>query len=408
MNDFLTAKEAAEMLGISVATLYAYVSRGMLQSEPTEGKSRARRYRRAEVAALLARQELRRNPTKAAETALSFGTPVLTSSLTLIDNGRLFYRGHDVVELSQKRPFAEVAALLWLGEWAATSLFAYEPTAAVWTQLAPIIPLLTKLPPLARFQAVLPLVEAMDLAAYGTTPLAVAQTGVRLLKLMVGLVGENRPPSPQNKPIPAQLAQIWAVEAAAGLLNMALVLCADHELNVSSFTARCVASSGSNPYAVVVAGLAALQGGKHGGSTERVAALLREVALPERATETVLGRLRRGEGLPGFGHPLYPEGDPRGRVLLTAVAAAFPQAPAVALAQALTEAVRQTMGKEPTIDLGLVLLAEVLGLPPSAPLTLFAIGRTVGWLGHAIEQYQLDQLIRPRASYVGVLPIEND
>lgn len=400
MNDYLTAREAAEMLGISVATLYAYVSRGMLQSEATEGKSRARRYRRGEVAALLARQELRRNPTKAVETALSFGTPVLASSLTLIDNGRLFYRGHDVVALAQKRPFAEVAALLWLGDWATTSLFSYEPPEAVWAQVAQLTPVLAGLPPLGRFQMVLPLAAAADLAAYDTTPLAVAQTGVRILRLLVGLVGA----ADKNQPIPAQLGQIWRVENAVELLNMALVLCADHELNVSSFTARCVASAGSDPYAVVGAGLAALQGGKHGGHTERVAALLREVAMPERAAEVVRGRLRRGESLSGFGHPLYPEGDPRGKLLLTAVAAAFPHSPAVSLAQALIAAVQQAVGKAPTLDVGLVVLAETLGLPPTAPLTLFAIGRTAGWLGHAIEQYQLDQLIRPRASYVGVMP----
>ncbi|MCA9995291.1 MAG: citrate synthase family protein [Anaerolineales bacterium] len=403
MDDYLTAKEAAEMLGISVATLYAYVSRGMLQSEPTEGKSRARRYRRGEVVALLARQELRRNPTRAAETALSFGTPVLASALTLIDNGRLFYRGYDVVALAQKRPFAEVAALLWLGDWATTSLFAHEPPPAVRVQMAQLVPVLAELPPLTRFQMMLPLAAAADLAAYATAPLAVAQTGVRILRLMVGLVGE----ADNNQPIPAQLGQIWGVEQAAYLLNMALVLCADHELNVSSFTARCVASAGSDPYAVVGAGLAALQGGKHGGHTERVAALLREVAVPERAAETVRGRLRRGESLPGFGHPLYAEGDPRGKVLLTAVAAAFPHSPAIALAQALMAAVRQAVGQEPNIDVGLVVLAEALGLPPTAPLTLFAIGRTAGWLGHAIEQYQLDQLIRPRASYVGPLPVGN-
>lgn len=390
------------MLGISVATLYAYVSRGMLQSEPTEGKSRARRYRRGEVAALLARQELRRNPTKAAETALSFGTPVLASSLTLIDNGRLFYRGHDVVELAQKRPFAEVAALLWLGDWAATSLFTQRLPAAVWTQVEKLAPVLAGLPPLARFQMVLPLAAAADLAAYATTPLAVAQTGARILHLMVGLVGQAEP----NLPVAAQLSHIWGTANGEQLLNMALVLCADHELNVSSFTARCVASAGSDPYAVVGAGLAALQGGKHGGHTERVAALLRECGAPERAMDVVRGRLRRGEGLSGFGHPLYPEGDPRGRLLLTAVATAFPHAPAVALAQALAEAVRQALGMEPTLDVGLVVLAETLGLPSTAPLTLFAIGRTAGWLGHAIEQYQLDQLIRPRASYVGPMPLE--
>src|SRR5690606_13971117 len=105
----------------------------------------------------------------------------------------------------------------------------------------------------------------------------------------------------------------WRLQlpAADRLLTAALVLCADHELNVSSFTARCVASAGSTPYQVVQAGLAALQGTKHGGHTARAGALLDEIGEPENARNALGARLRRGESIPGFGHVLYPDGDPR-------------------------------------------------------------------------------------------------
>ena len=104
------------------------------------------------------------------------------------------------------------------------------------------------------------------------------------------------------------LQRAWVPEDPRGatLLNRALVLCADHELNVSSFTARCVASAGATPYAVVVAGLAALGGVKHGGNTERVEAFLAESEAAGGAREAIASRLRRGEAVPGFGHPLYP------------------------------------------------------------------------------------------------------
>jgi citrate synthase len=114
--------------------------------------------------------------------------------------------------------------------------------------------------------------------------------------------------------------------------------------------------------------------------------------------------LRRGEHLPGFGQPLYPEGDPRGAELLRLAHEVRPEHPAVGLADAVVEAVQGLIGERPTIDFGLVTLSQTLGFPEGAPLALFSIGRTVGWLAHVMEQYQEDQLIRPRARYVGVEP----
>lgn len=400
MNDYLTAQEAADMLGVNVATLYAYVSRGRIQSEPTEGKTRARRYRREDVLTLLGRKEIRRNPSKAAEQALSFGTPVLASSLTLIDNGRLFYRGHDVMELARNRPFEEIATLLWTGEFATTSLFASDPTDAIWRQIDALEPRVQTFPTMARLQSLLPLIAALDLAAYDLT--AVPQTGVRILRLLTRIVTGKRP----FGSIASSLQQAWCPKQpeTTALINMALILCADHELNVSSFTGRCVASAGSNPYAVVTAGLSALQGPKHGGHTARTAALLREVGQPEQAQQTVVERLQRGEHLSGFGHKLYPDGDPRGTLLLETLAQRFGGETAVLLAQALAKAVKKTINQDPTIDLALVVLAQTLKLPQDAPIVLFALGRTVGWLAHAIEQYRLPTLIRPRAKYLGKQP----
>jgi citrate synthase len=122
--------------------------------------------------------------------------------------------------------------------------------------------------------------------------------------------------------------------------------------------------------------------------------------------QTLAGYLKRGEGIPGFGHPLYPQGDPRGRLLLELTRAAYPESPPVALAQAVVAEAFALIGQYPTIDLGLVTLAQVLGLPAGGAITLFALGRTIGWIGQAIEQYQLDRIIRPRAHYIGKQPVE--
>lgn len=398
---YLTAKEAAAALGVSLPTLYAYVSRGLIRSEATEGKSRTRRYRQEDVRALLARKALRQNPARATEEALHGGGPVLESAITLIDNGRLYYRGRDVLALPANHTFADVAGLIWQGELTQGAQFETD-IAPLWAGIEPFWPQLAQQTPVERCQAVLPLAQPQDLAAYDLRPAAVIQTGGRILHLMAAAVSGG----PAPDPIPQALQQTWRPEETAviPLLAQALIFCADHELNASAFAARVVASARATPYAVVIAGLAALQGSLHGGATERVDAFLREVGTPAQAPAVIASRLRRGETIPGFSHPLYPQGDPRGRELLAATAAVYPEAPAVRLVQQVRAEVETAVGLLPTIDLALVALAWAAGLPPGAPLALFAIGRTVGWIGHALEQYGRDQLIRPRARYTGALP----
>src|SRR6185503_9092900 len=111
----MTAKEAGAALGVSLATLYAYVSRGLVRSEAVAGSRRTRRYRREDVLRLKARQDQRRNPAAAAQQTLHWGLPVLESGLSLITDGELYYRGQNVVTLAQDCTFEQVAELLWLG-----------------------------------------------------------------------------------------------------------------------------------------------------------------------------------------------------------------------------------------------------------------------------------------------------
>jgi citrate synthase len=205
------------------------------------------------------------------------------------------------------------------------------------------------------------------------------------------------------------LARGWGVRAGGDdVIRAALILCADHELNVSAFTARCVASAGSNPYAVVTAGLAALEGTKHGGSTARVettlAALRRERSLRAALAE----RLRQGQRIDGFGHPLYRRGDPRAAALLATLERRYPKSPELRYARDFARAAMAVTSERPNIDFALGAASRVLGLPTGSGLTLFAIGRTIGWIGHAIEQYAVDQIIRPRAKYVGVVASATD
>lgn len=151
---------------------------------------------------------------------------------------------------------------------------------------------------------------------------------------------------------------------------------------------------------MVIAGLAALEGAKHGGTTARIAALWDSLHGSRDLTGAFAERLQRGEPMDGFGHPLYKHGDPRARVLLEML----PRSRTTTFARELAAAAHAVLGEAPNVDFALVAVARALGLPSGAALTLFAIGRTIGWIGHAIEQYEKNALIRPRAKYVGELP----
>lgn len=401
MERWYTAQEAAAELGVTLATLYAYASRGLLHSEAVPGEPRSRRYPREDVLRLKERKELRREPERAVPKALHWGsTPVLESAITLIEGGRLYYRGRDVVDLARSRSVEEVAALIWTGN--------PEDAAELFASKTPELPLKkidqkTDLPPIERCQAILPLAGAGDPASWDLRPRSVAATGARILRLLARVASGG----PASGGIATILQKGWVPghPEAAGPITAALILSADHELNISAFTARCVASAAAAPYDVVTAALAALKGARHGGHTRRMEAIFREAGTAENARQTLADRLRRGEEIPGTGHALYPDGDPRGKALLDLAVEVAPGSPAVALAQALAKAVRELLGEHPNLDFGLVALARALELPPDTPLALFALGRTIGWIGHAIEEYGLERLIRPRAAYVGEAPL---
>src|SRR5215212_2225624 len=398
---YLSAGRAAEELGVSLATLYAYVSRGMVRSEAVEGKRRNRRYRAEDVRRLKERKRRRRDPEAVVEGALHWGTPVLESGITLIEGGGLYYRGREVVALAEEKSLEEVAALIWTGDEAmAPALFPPVPS---WPsrRIRTIVESVAGLSPVEVFQVLLPVAASEDPAAYDLRPGAVARTGARIMRLMTDVAtGESA------QGIAETLQRGWSPDdpGAVDVLDSALVFCVVHELPVSTFAARCVASSQATPYAVVLAGLAALGGVKHGGEIELVEAFLREVEAAGDARAVISGRLRRGERIPGFGHSLYPEGDPRGAGLLRLVAETCPESPAVQLSEAVAGEVLRLMGGLPTVDFALATIGRALALPAGGAVALFGLGRTVGWIGHAIEQYESDSLIRPRARYVGEQP----
>jgi citrate synthase len=425
-STYLSARETAERLGIKRDTLYAYVSRGLLRSVAVPG-SRERGYRTEDVEKLRAG----RGVSRAARGEPL--VPVIDSAICLIEDGRLYYRGHDAIRLAESATLEDIAGLLW-GTEEASALKSPHPAAAIATAplsrgagegkrgVAPRTLFRTageggrgrrprtgegrlSLGLIERCQVRLAELAAADLAALDLTPAGIIRTGRTILHELVACIGET----PARRPVHERLAALWRLDdGGADLIRRCLILLADHELNASTFVARCVASTGATPYAVVSGALAALSGRRHGGASARAEALLHEIAQShaQRGGDplaVMAARLARNEYLPGLGQPLYPEGDPRAIALLNAAIAAVPAARQ--RIEAAVAAARQLVPQPPNVDFALGVVTTSLGLPQGSALAIFVVGRTVGWIAHAIEQYQSGVLIRPRARYTGPRPL---
>jgi citrate synthase len=398
-RELLSAREAAGRLGIKTDTLYAYVSRGLLRSVAVP-ESRERRYRPEDVERLRAGRDSGRG------TRSEPLTPVIDSSICLIESGRFYYRGQDAARLAETATLEDIAGLLWDAEGphpAAPRTLSctvgegapgHRPRGGEGTVRYGLI---------ERCQIRLAALATADLAALDLTRAGIVRTGWAILADMVACVGAAGRGSGAAH---SRLAAAWRMdETGADLLRRCLVLLADHELNASTFVARCVASTAATPYAVVSAALSALSGRRHGGASARAEALLHEISREGDPMRVMAARLARDERLPGLGHPLYPEGDPRARALLAAAAALPAQRSWIGDAAA---AAHRLTGQPPNIDFALATATTALGLPAGAALGLFIVGRTVGWIAHAIEQYETDVLIRPRARYTGPRPVIGD
>jgi citrate synthase len=379
MPEWLTATEAALRLGVRQQTLYAYVSRGRIEAKTDLRDPRKSLYRAQDVVRLQTRKQRGRKAAHVAEDAIAWGEPVLASAITTIVDGRLYYRGRDATVLARTETLESVARLLRGGDGA--SLKVRAPSEALTSPSAR-----------ARAFAVLAQRAGSDPPARGRAPLALAAEAAGLLDAFADAVAGDA--APVEGPIHVRLAKAWGCDRRGGeLIRIALVLLADHELNASTFAARVAASTGASLAAAALAGLSALSGPLHGGIAPRVEAFIAEAGRVG-AEPAVRARLAQGLRIPGFGHPLYPGGDPRARALL----AAFTPPPAFEAVRAAGESLT---GEAANVDYALTALVEALRLPGEAAFLLFAIGRCAGWLAHALEQLQTGQLIRPRARYVG-------
>ena len=203
--------------------------------------------------------------------------------------------------------------------------------------------------------------------------------------------------SPQTNPTVSSMNDIYFIDATTGY-SVGMGGTGIKTVDGSTWTTMPM-GTGADLYACIGAALATLSGPRHGGAADRIEALIDEVARPERAQRVVHERARRGDAIEGFGHPLYPKGDPRGAALLALAEEIAPDDLSVRISRELVEAMHGSGGTL-SVDLGLVALCEALGLARGSAAGLFAVARCAGWVAHCLEQYEAGFLLRPRARYL--------
>jgi citrate synthase len=432
MTDWIGAADAAQRLGIRQASLYSYVSRGMLtRRKASDGRTSL--FHAGEVEGMARRGRPRRGP---AATEL-----VIETELTEITGDQLRYRGMDATVLAAECCFEDVAGLLWTGSlaeqvpgppWQATAVAIAAGTGA---QAA----LPTGTLPLERLQVIVPAMAATDPLRLHLDPSAVIAAARCLISGMVDCLpaAASGPAAPASaghgadeggsRPVPAggtpgggtpaagtpaagTIAERLALRLCPGrlapgltaALRAALVLLADHELAASTLAARVAASVRADPYAVVATGLGAVGGSLHGGASLGAEVMLASADSTADAPRVVGELLRRGERIPGFGHFVYKTGDPRAVLLLKLLRAAAPDSQRLAVAEAVVAEGRRRALPQPNIEFALAALAAVAGMIPGAGEAIFAVARAAGWLAHALEEYARNMPIRPRGVYTGL------
>lgn len=404
----LTAEQTAERLGVKLETLYAYVARGRLTRERSaDGSS----FDPLEVERFAASRRRR----SAAGRGHSDGRPlmVIDTRFALIEEGELRYRDRPVDELAGE-PFETVARWALTGDWDADARFTPGAGLAAARAASGELPASAgdrdrQLVAVSAFAAADPLRASLD-------PALVATAAERLVAGMVAVLPARAPggagigDTGTDDPDPRLAARLFRAlspeaptSADVALVNAALVLLLDHDIPVSTLAARAAASARATPYGVVVAGLGALDSPLHGNASRAAHRLLRRIVDGEDPARAVADAVVGSPGpVPGFGQPLYPDGDPRARILLGMLAADHRHADVTRAVDAVSAILLDRTGAHPNVDLALGALTLATGMRDDAGEVVFATARTVGWIVHALDEYAQPPLrLRPVGRYVG-------
>ncbi len=341
------------------------------------------------------------------------------SSICFIDGqeGRLLYRGYDIVDLAAKSNFEETAFLLWNGHLpTANELHAFSSDLASKRAVPKdVLSIITSLPRNC---------DAMDALRVGVGALGIyddpmytqqekALSIAAKMGTMVAAIHmhkHDQDPIPPRDDLGYSANFLYMVtgeepsEADSKLMDVLLILHADHELNASTFAARVIASTLSDVYSAVTGAVGALKGPLHGGANEKVIEMTIEIGTPENAESYVDALLAKRQKITGFGHRVYKTMDPRARILKD-MAQKFvrneKERKVLQILEKTEEMMKTWKNLYPNVDLYSGLALNHVGIPSYLFTPVFAVGRAPGWLAHVLEQYSDNRLIRPRADYVG-------
>jgi citrate synthase len=429
----LTAAEAAAQLGVKLGTLYAYVSRGWLKSYRRK-VGRQALYRRADIDALRGvtapERGIRARSLPDAALWVTVAQPradeapagviVAESAVSSIAGGKLAYRGYPIDELFEHASFEEVCLLLWNGERPPAGAVDHLRAGIAAARIPqPVVAALAAVgdgaPPLLRLAVMMPSLAAAEHRLPARSRIDQARMIISALPL--GLVEAPSGSEAAERGSAALLPDVSGIaarllERSLGTdydeddrraLDRVLVACAEHELNPSTFAARVVASTGADLYASVLAALCSLSGPIHGGACDRIERMFADLESGMRLDECLNGFSANHSLPPGFGHAIYPAGDPRAALLKRVAKAAARRKGRKLFETALRveEAVWKRERLRPNLDFYLTVCTRMIGFARGMPAAIFAIGRTAGWIAHSLEQYADNRLIRPRMRYRG-------
>lgn len=406
MDRELSTRDVADRLGVKPETVYAYVSRGLLTSRRSSA-GRGSVFDVKEVEAVARRHGGRRSASGSSGDAAGM---TVRTGITLIESDRYYYRGVDAVTLARRHRFEDVADWLWTGVPTHDTQFVTSHAALTAARNA-----VAALPPGRGLLDVLRVATvAASVAAplrFDLTPETVHATARSLIATLVSAIPPHGPDGATRSDDAHVAARLWhrlapgrSDPAALRCLEAALVLLIDHDLAASTFAARVAASARANPYAVVSAALGALEGPLHGAASSQAHRMLTQ-ALDGGAATVVAEHLREGRRIPGLGHRLYPREDPRAELLLEILAGWQDAEAAVQMARDIAATAAAHAPLYPNIDMALAVLSVSAGMPPDAGECIFAIARTVGWIAHALEEYDERPLrMRPSGQYTGPKP----
>ena len=370
---WITTSEAAQRLGVKRATLYAYVSRGLLHSERRPGQQESL-FDRTEIDGLASTTRA----SGAAQPLLRFRS-VATSVSSQLD-GDLLYRGVPLADVVDGLSFDDAAALV-LGSTSIPIGSRRDPG----TQLSGILP---SLPLERRLPVALQLLAAADPLAVDTDPDRTRQAVVATIRQTLAAfdpaaAGIGRPADLPSLLV-AALRRAPATRTDGELMRVLLTTLLDHGLTASTIGARVAASTRAGIHDCLCAGFAVMSGPLHGAAPIAARALLDD---PRRAPEAAAAALRAHSGVPGFGHFLYPEGDPRAELVLTALWRRRGTARLRRRVEELSEAVAAHSGLRPNIDLASAAVMRALNLPATAGEVVFQVARSYGITAHVLEEY---------------------